>query len=54
MGVIIFAASYLGKWLDQKFPNEHNLYVKGLTLLGVAIAFYNLNRQLKDINSTED
>ncbi len=50
MGVIIFAFSYAGNWLDEKYPNPHNLYVKILTLIGVALAFYNLNRQLKDIN----
>jgi hypothetical protein len=54
MGAIIYLFSFLGKWLDVKFPNQHNIYLKGVTLLGIAIAFYNLNRQLKDINSTED
>jgi len=53
MGVIIYAFSFFGNWLDGKYPNQHNIYVKALTLLGVALAFYNLNRQLKDINSTE-
>ena len=50
MGAIIFAFSYLGNWLDEKYPNPHAVYVKILTLIGVALAFYNLNRQLKDIN----
>ena len=54
MGVIVFLFAYGGKWLDGKYPNEHNLYVKILTLVGVAIAFYNLNRQLKDINKADD
>jgi hypothetical protein len=54
MGAIIYLFSFLGKWLDVKFPNQHNIYLKGITLLGIALAFYNLNRQLKDINSTED
>jgi F0F1-type ATP synthase assembly protein I len=52
MGVIIFLFSYFGNWLDQKYTNLHNVFVKILTLLGVAIAFYNINRQLKDINKT--
>jgi len=52
MGVIIYLFSLLGNWLDQKYINEHGLFVKVLTLTGVAIAFYNLNRQLKDINSS--
>ncbi len=50
MGVIVFLFSLLGNWLDEKYPTPHNIYVKILTLLGVAISFYNLNRQLKDIN----
>jgi Putative F0F1-ATPase subunit Ca2+/Mg2+ transporter len=54
MGVIIFLFSYLGNYLDAKFINQHNIYVKIATLLGVAIAFYNLNRQLKDINSSDE
>ena len=52
MGAIIFLFSYFGNWLDSNYPNSHNIYVKILTLLGVAIAFYNLNRQLKDINKS--
>jgi len=54
MGVIVFLFAYAGKWLDTNYPNPHNLYVKILTLVGVAIAFYNLNRQLKEINKSSD
>lgn len=52
MGAIIFLFAYFGNWLDEKYPNSHNVYVKILTLVGVAIAFYNINRQLKDINKS--
>lgn len=54
MGVLIFAFSYLGDYLDGKYPNPSKIYVKILVLVGVAVAFYNLNRQLKDINKTDD
>jgi hypothetical protein len=54
MGIIVFLFSYFGHWLDTKYPNSHSLYVKGLTLLGVAISFYNLNRQLKEINKIDN
>jgi hypothetical protein len=54
MGVIVFAFSYLGNWLDEKFSNPHHIYVKILTLVGVAIAFYNINRQLKDIDKSSE
>lgn len=52
MGTIIFLFSYLGNKLDEKYPNSHNVFVKILTLVGVAIAFYNINRQLKEINKS--
>ncbi|WP_396186396.1 AtpZ/AtpI family protein [Flavobacterium sp.] len=52
MGAIIFLFAYFGNWLDEKYPNSHNVFVKILTLVGVAIAFYNINRQLKDINKS--
>jgi hypothetical protein len=52
MGVIIFGFATLGNWLDEKYKNSNNIYVKVLTLAGVAIAFYNINRQLKDINNS--
>lgn len=54
MGIIVFLFSKLGQWLDQKFTNEYNLYVKILTMLGVAIAFYNITRQLKEINKSDE
>ena len=28
MGVIVFAFAYGGKWLDEKYQNPHNMYVK--------------------------
>ncbi|WP_333599044.1 AtpZ/AtpI family protein [Flavobacterium sp.] len=54
MGIIIFLFSYLGDWLDQKFPNPNTVYVKISTLVGVAVAFYNINRQLKEINKSDE
>lgn len=54
MGVIVFLFAYLGHWLDEKHSNPNNIYVKILTLVGVAIAFYNLNRQLKEINKSDN
>lgn len=54
MGVIVFVFAYGGNWLDKKYPNSHNIYVKILTLVGVAVAFYNINRQLREINKADD
>ena len=54
MGAIVFAFAYLGKWLDGEYPNPHNIYVKVLTVAGVGVAMYNVNRQLKEINKSEE
>ncbi|WP_396165779.1 AtpZ/AtpI family protein [Flavobacterium sp.] len=54
MGVVIFLFSRLGNWLDEKYPNPNTLFVKIFTILGVALAFYNINRQLKEINEADD
>ena len=54
MGAIVFVFAWGGKWLDENYPNTHNIWVKILTLVGVAIAFYNINRQLKEINKIDD
>lgn len=51
MGLTIYLASYLGKWLDVKYPNEKNLYTIGLTLTGIAVSFYSLFQQIKNINN---
>lgn len=54
MGVIVFVFAYAGKWLDEEYSNPNNIYVKILTLVGVALAFYNINRQLKEINKMDE
>ncbi|WP_295334038.1 AtpZ/AtpI family protein [Flavobacterium sp.] len=53
MGIIIFLFATLGDWLDEKYPNPKNWYVKILVIIGVAVAFYNINRQLKEINKND-
>ena len=54
MGVLIYVFSWIGNWLDIKYINSNNWFVKAFTILGVLLAFYNLNRQLKEINSQND
>lgn len=54
MGVMIYVFSWIGNWLDTKYLNSNNWFVKSFTILGVLLAFYNLNRQLKEINSQND
>lgn len=54
MGAIVFLFAYFGSWLDEKYPNSQSVYVKISTLVGVSLAFYNINRQLKEINKSEE
>ena len=53
MGLIVFLFSQLGQWLDLKFINKHNINIKLFTIVGVVLAFYNIGRQLKEINKSE-
>ncbi len=54
MGVVIYLFAKGGAWLDANYSNPKHLFVKVLTLIGVGLAFYNLNRQLKEINKIDD
>lgn len=51
MGITIYLASYLGKWLDVKYPNEKGIYNIILTLSGVVLSFYSLLKQIKNIDN---
>lgn len=53
MGAIIFLFSYLGTWLDENHPSEKVYYNKILVMVGVAIALYNVIRQVNEINKTK-
>jgi len=50
MGVIIFLFSYLGTWLDENHPSPKVYYSKILVMVGVALALYNVIRQVNEIN----
>lgn len=47
MGVTVFLGAYLGKYLDGKHPMEKKWFTMLFTILAVALALYNLLRQLK-------
>ena len=51
MGITIYLAAYLGKWLDNKYPNENNLNTIIFTLLGVVLSFYSLLKQIKNLEN---
>ena len=51
MGITIYLAVYLGKWLDVKYPNENDMYTIILTFLGLVLSFYSLLKQVKNIQN---
>lgn len=53
MGAIIFAFSYFGNWLDESHPHPKVYYSKILVLVGVALALYNVIRQVNEMNKTQ-
>jgi hypothetical protein len=52
MGVIIFLFAYGGNWLDENYPNPRVYYNKILVMVGVALALYNVIRQVNEINKS--
>jgi hypothetical protein len=52
MGVIILFA-YGGNWLDENYPNPKVYYNKILVMVGVALALYNVIRQVNEINKSQ-
>ena len=53
MGVIIFLFAYGGNWLDENYPNPKVYYNKILVMVGVALALYNVIRQVNEINNSQ-
>ena len=53
MGVIIFAFAWLGSWLDENHPSDTVFYSKILVMIGVALALYNVMRQVNHINKSD-
>lgn len=49
MGIIIFAFTYFGMWLDEKYTDS-SIFTIVLSLLSVFIALFNVIRQVKNIN----
>ena len=51
MGITIYIFTYLGKILDEKYPQNIKLFTLILSILGVLVSLYIINNQLKKINS---
>lgn len=54
MGLTIYLGSLLGKWLDQKYPNDNQLYVKICTLAAVFISMYSVIKQVTKLTNKDD
>lgn len=54
MGLTIYLGSLLGKWLDFKFPNEHQLYTKICTLSAVFGAMFSVIKQASKMSKDND
>jgi len=50
MFIIIFGGFKLGMWLDQKYPNENQLYTLILTVTAVFLAMAYIIRKIKKIS----
>ena len=51
MGITIWLFSYLGKWLDAKYPHQTKIYTLIFVVLGVVISLYAINKQMQRINN---
>ena len=50
MGITIFIGAYIGTKLDEKYPNENNLFTLVFTLIFVFAALYMVIKQVKNIS----
>jgi len=50
MGVTIYLAVYLGRWLDATYPNEKSWFTLIMTLVGIIIGLYSVVVQTKNLN----
>ena len=53
MGVIIFAGVFFGNYLDETF-GTYPFFIIIFSLIAISISFYNILRNLKKIQSTDD
>lgn len=54
MGLTIYLGSLLGEWLDQKYPNNNQLYAKICTLAAVFMSMYAVIKQVTKLTSKDD
>ena len=54
MGVVIFVFACLGNLLNERYPIHKADYKIIFVLIGVFLALYNVNRQVKQINKSDE
>ena len=50
MFLIIFGSYKLGAWLDEKHPNEYNLYTLIFSLAGVFLSMFYIILRVRKLN----
>jgi len=50
MFIIIFGSFKLGLWLDEKYPNEYNLYTLIFSLAGVFLSMFYIIVRVRKLN----
>ena len=53
MGVTIYLFYWVGQWLDNRYGGSGEWWMKGLTLLGVAVSLYHFIRLVNYVNRDE-
>ena len=53
MGVTIYAFYWVGNWLGEKYTTGGEWWMKGFTLLGVAVSMYQFIKQVNYLNKNE-
>ena len=53
MGITIYAFYWVGNWLGEQYPAGGEWWMKGFTLLGVAVSMYQFIKQVNYLNKNE-
>ncbi|TYP88270.1 putative F0F1-ATPase subunit (Ca2+/Mg2+ transporter) [Sphingobacterium allocomposti] len=53
MGITIYLFYRLGAWLDRYYAVSGQWWMKGLTMLGVAVSMYQFIKQVNYLNKNE-
>lgn len=53
MGLTIYLGSLLGEWLDEKYPNDNQLYMKICTMVAVFAAMLSVIVQVTKLSKND-